>query len=89
MDLSTVPDDFSRSIIACKPCTTMRAEDVTDTLDMALAASGRDHARVLHKPRLPSDNGPSHIAGGLADYLKTKQMDHVRGAPFHPQTQGS
>jgi len=43
---------------------------------------------VLHRPRLLSDNGPSYIAGELADYLNGKQMDHVRGAPFHPQTQG-
>ena len=42
MYLSTVLDDFSRYIIAWKLCTTMRAEDVTDTLDMALAASGCD-----------------------------------------------
>jgi hypothetical protein len=34
----------------------MRAEDVTDTLDIALAASGCDSAKVLHKPRLLSDN---------------------------------
>jgi putative transposase len=43
---------------------------------------------VLHKPRLLSDNGPSYIAGDLADYLDARDMDHVRGAPFHPQTQG-
>lgn len=36
--LSTVLDDFSRYIIAWKLCTTMRAEDVTDTLDTALSA---------------------------------------------------
>jgi len=43
----------------------MRAEDVTDTLDMALAASGCDQAHVQHRPRLLSDNGPSCIAGEL------------------------
>ena len=59
MYLSTVLDDFSRYIIAWKLCTNMRAEDVTNTLDMALAASGCDSATVLHKPRLLSDNGPS------------------------------
>ena len=51
-------DDYSRYIIAWKLCNTMRAEDVTDTLDLALAASGCDQANVLHKPRLLSDNGP-------------------------------
>src|SRR3546814_12156626 len=63
MYLSTVLDDFSRYIIAWKLCTNMRAEDVTDTLDLALKASGCDSATVLHKPRLLSDNGPSYIAG--------------------------
>jgi transposase InsO family protein len=43
---------------------------------------------VVHKPRLLSDNGPSYVAGELADYLGQNGMDHVRGAPFHPQTQG-
>ena len=66
----------------------MCASDVTDTLDMALAVSGCENANVLHRPRLLSDNGPSYIAGEFADYLDGKQMDHVRGAPFHPQTQG-
>jgi putative transposase len=54
--LSTVLDDFSRYIIACKLCTTMKAQDVTDTLDLTLAASGCDQPRLVHKPRLLSDN---------------------------------
>ena len=66
----------------------MWASDVTDTLDLALAASGCDSAKVLHKPRLLSDNGPSNIAGELADDIEANRMSHVRGAPFHPQTQG-
>ena len=86
--LSTILDDFSRYIIAWKLCTTMKSGDVTDTLDLALQASGCDQATVLHKPRLLSDNGPSYIAGELASYLEGKAMDHIRGAPFHPQTQG-
>ena len=88
MYLSTVLDDFSRYIIAWKLCTNMRAEDVTDTLDVALVASGCDSATVLHKPRLLSDNGPSYIAGELAEYIEANKMSHVRGAPMHPQTQG-
>src|ERR1700704_5818805 len=88
MYLSTVLDDYSRYIISWKLCSTMRAEDVTDTLDIALAASGCDQAHVHHKPRLLSDNGPSYIAGELAEYIEAQRMSHVRGAPFHPQTQG-
>lgn len=88
MYLSTVLDDFSRYIIAWKLCTTMRAEDVTDTLELALTASGCDHAAVLHKPKLLSDNGPSYIAGELTEWIEAHDMSHVRGAPLHPQTQG-
>ena len=88
MYLSTVLDDFSRYIIAWKLCTNMRAEDVTDTLDLALAASGCDSATVLHKPRLLSDNGPSYIAGELAEYIEARKMSHVRGAPCHPPNPG-
>ena len=86
--LSTILDDYSRYIIAWKLCTTMTSGDVTDTLDLALQASGCDQATVLHKPRLLSDNGSSYISGELADWLEDQQMDHVRGAPYHPQTQG-
>ena len=86
--LSTILDDYSRYIIAWKLCATMKAGDVTDTLELALEASGCDGATVVQKPRLLSDNGSSHVAADLADYLEDKGMDHVRGAPHHPQTQG-
>ena len=86
--LSTILDDFSRYIIAWKLCTTMKAGDVTDTLELALQVSGCEQANVVHKPRLLSDNGASYISGDLADWLEDKGMDHVRGAPYHPQTQG-
>jgi putative transposase len=56
--LSTVLDDFSRYIVGWKLCTNMGADDVSATLDIALAASGCDTVTVLHKPRLLSDNGP-------------------------------
>ncbi|CCB66498.1 Helix-turn-helix domain-containing protein, Fis-type [Hyphomicrobium sp. MC1] len=86
--LSTILDDFSRYIIAWKLCTTMKAEDVTDTLQLALAASGCDQVRVVHKPRLLSDNGSSYVSADLAEWLDDNGMSHVRGAPHHPQTQG-
>jgi putative transposase len=86
--LSTVLDDFSRYIIASKLCTTMKAGDVTDTLELALIASGCNQAHVRHKPRLLSDNGSSYISGELAEWLDEQRMSHVRGAPYHPQTQG-
>jgi len=86
--LSTILDDYSRYIVAWKLCTTMKAGDVTDTLELALKASGCDQATVFHKPRLLSDNGSSYISGDLAEWLDDRSMEHVRGAPYHPQTQG-
>jgi transposase InsO family protein len=86
--LSSVLDDFSRYIIAWKLCTTMTAEDVVATLDLALKASGLDQAKVVHRPRLLSDNGSSYISADLAKWLDRQNMNHVRGAPYHPMTQG-
>jgi RNA-directed DNA polymerase len=86
--LSTVLGDFSRYIVAWRLGSTMCASDVTATLDQALAASGLDHVAVTQRPRLLSDNGSSYVADDLAAWLKRKDIRHVRGAPYHPQTQG-
>jgi len=86
--LSTVLDDFSRYIIAWKLSSTMGATDVTETLDEALAITGVDQVRVKHRPRLLSDNGSAYVSGELRDYLGKRRMDHTRGRPYHPQTQG-
>jgi putative transposase len=86
--LSTILDDYSRYIIAWKLCTNKRTQDVTDTLDLALEASGCDQVHVIHKSRLLSDNGSSYVSGELAEWLQNKSMKHSRGAPYHPQTQG-
>jgi transposase InsO family protein/transposase-like protein len=86
--LSTILDDYSHYIISWKLCSTMKAKDVTDTLDLALEASGCDNPTVIHKPRLLSDNGASYIAKELAEFITDKGMSHVRGRPYPPQTQG-
>ena len=86
--LSTVLDDFSRRILGWKLSATMRVEDVTETLDLARAATGVDRVRVEHKPRLLSDNGPCYVAKDLAAYLQEHGLGHTRGRPYHPMTQG-
>ena len=86
--LSTVLDDFSRFIVAWKLCTTMKVADVTETVDLALAAAGLDNANVIHRPRLLSDNGSSYIAIDLATWLDGQGIKHIRGTPYHPMTQG-
>ena len=67
---------------------TVNSASATDALDLALRASGCDQATVLHKTGLLSDNGPSYIAGELAEWIEAHGTSHVRGAPLHPQTQG-
>jgi transposase InsO family protein len=86
--LSTVLDDFSRYILAWKLCTTMSATDVSDTLQVALQASGLDRVKVVHRPRLLSDNGPSYVSSELGDWLDDHGISHIRGRPYHPMTQG-
>ena len=66
----------------------MAAEDVQDTLDMAIEFTGIDKVKVSHRPRLLSDNGPCYLSSKLSEYLIDKQMKHTRGRPYHPQTQG-
>ena len=86
--LSTVLDDYSRYILAWKLSRTMAARDVQDTLEIALARTDMDRVKVRHRPRLLSDNGPCYLSGELKKYLKRKDLDHIRGAPYHPMTQG-
>jgi len=86
--LSTVLDDYSRYILSWKLFTSMGASDVKETLDMAIDWTGVDQVKVRHRPRLLSDNGPCYISQELKDYLEKQRMDHSRGAPYHPQTQG-
>jgi len=65
--LSTPRSDYSRYIISWNLCTNMRTQDVTDRLDLTLLASGCDQVNVIHKPRVPSDNGSSYASGKLAE----------------------
>lgn len=83
--LSTVMDDYSRYIISWELCPTMKAMDVKRTLDKAMIEADLS---AEQRPRLLSDNGPCYIGSELAEYLDDKKMKHVRGKPFHPQTQG-
>jgi len=83
--LSTVMDDFSRYILAWRLCQTMSARDVTATLKDALQTAG---VTKKQRPKLLSDNGPCYISAELQDWLKEHELDHTRGKPYHPMTQG-
>ena len=86
--LCTVLDDYSRYILSWRLAATMGSTDVEETLTIAVATTGVQHIKVKHRPRLLSDNGPAFVSEALAKYLKRHHMNHVRGAPYHPQTQG-
>jgi hypothetical protein len=66
-------------------------DDVTDTLHLALQASGLDQTEVDCRPRLLSGNGPSYVANDLvandlSDWREEQGMRHTRGKPYHPMT---
>ncbi len=86
--LSTVLDDYSRYIIAWLLTKTMAADDVKKTLQLAINKTGVSGVEVRHRPRLLSDNGPCYLAGELGDYLDQHGIEHTRGRPYHPMTQG-
>ena len=87
--LSTVLDDDSGYIIAWALRTSMQTADVTETLDLARATTGVDRIRVVHRPRLLSDNGPGYVSAELATDLERHGLGHTQGAPYHPMTQGN
>jgi putative transposase len=86
--LSTILDDYSRCILAWKLTPTMNSRDVEATLEIALRKTGLDHVNVFLRPRLLSDNGSCYLSHDLEEYLQGKHIEHTRGAPYHPMTQG-
>ena len=56
--------------------------------EVALDKTDLDRVLVKHRPRLLSDNGSCYLSRDLKAFLESKHMDHTRGAPYHPMTQG-
>lgn len=83
--LSTILDDYSRYIISWELCNNMTSDDAQRSIENALQRTG---LKNNNPPRLLSDNGSCYISNNLGEYLGSVGMDHVRGAPNHPQTQG-
>src|SRR6516164_6425971 len=54
----------------------------------SLRGSGLNQVKVLHRPRLLSDNGPSYVSSELGKWLEDNGIRHIRGRPYHPMTQG-
>ncbi len=66
----------------------MNANDVEDTLLIALQKTGLDHVLVEHRPRLLSDNGACYVSKELQLVLERRHIEHTHSAPYHPMTQG-
>ena len=83
--LSTILDDYSRYIVHWELCPSMNVGDVKKTVARALEKVSLPKGQM---PRLLSDNGPCYISGELKEFIKEREMEHIRGKPNHPQTQG-
>ena len=66
----------------------MSSSYVQRLLDLAIEKTGVEKVKIKHRPRLLSDNGPCYMSGQLRKYLGDKKIDHERGRPYHPMTQG-
>ena len=86
--MASILDDYSRYIITWKLFTSMSATDVMEVLDDAQMKTGINEVKIRHRPRLLTDNGPCYLSGDLKQYLNDSGIEHTRGAPYHPQTQG-
>ncbi len=81
--LSTILDDFSRYIIAWKLCATTKAEDVTDTLQLALCANPASRLRLSANPRrAPTTTLTCSFLGLGRSALTTRGRASARPAPI-------
>ena len=83
--LATVMDDYSRYIIHWELCKNMESDDAERVVRKAI-----DKTRLEkdQRPRLLSDNGSCFNSSQFQDFVNDELSNHVRGAPYHPQTQG-
>lgn len=83
--LATVMDDYSRYIIGWELCTNMESEDAKRVVGKAIEEAGLSGQK---RTRLLTDNGSCYISGEFQEFIEQEGLGHVRGAPYHPQTQG-
>jgi putative transposase len=86
--LVTVMDDYSRFVLGWKMQTNMAADSLIEVVQQAVDATGMTDVPVVDRTRLLSDNGSGYISRAFNDYLRLVGIDHIRSAPFHPQTNG-
>jgi transposase InsO family protein/transposase-like protein len=83
--LATIMDDYSRYIITWELCKNMETEDAKRVVGQAIRETGVEPPM---RPRLLTDNGSCYISQEFKKFITDEKMGHVKGAPYHPQTQG-
>ena len=86
--IATVMDDYSRFILGWKMQTDMSANSLIEVIQQAVDATGMTNVPVIDRTKLLSDNGSGYVSRAFNDYLHLVGIDHIRSAPFHPQTNG-
>jgi putative transposase len=86
--LVTVMDDYSRFILGWKMQTDMSDNSLIEVVQQAVDATGMTNVPVIDRTKLLSDNGSGYVSRAFNDYLRLVSIDHIRSAPFHPQTNG-
>jgi putative transposase len=86
--LVTVMDDYSRFILGWKLQTDMSAGSLIEVVQQAVDITGMTDMPVVDRTKLLSDNGSGYISRAFNYYLHLVGIDHIRAAPFHPQTNG-
>ena len=83
--LATIMDDYSRYIIHWELCSNMESGDAMRVVEQAIHITGLTEKK---RPRLLSDNGSCYVSSAFKEFIDRQNMGHVKGAPYHPQTQG-
>jgi putative transposase len=83
--LATVLDEYSRYIVHWELCKQMETTDAERVVRTAIEKTG---LKKDERPRLLSDNGSCFISAEFKAFVNDELNSHVRGAPYHPQTQG-
>ena len=86
--LVTVMDDYSRFILGWKMQTDMSANSLIEVIQQAVDTTDMTNVPVVYRTKLLSDNGLGYVSRAFNDYLRLVGFDHIRSAPFHPQTNG-
>jgi len=81
-------DDYSQYIFIKRPAASLGAEEIKCNLWPSLDSVDLETGLLAFRHPLISNNSPAYLSRDLARFLHRKQMDHVRGAPYHPMTQG-